>query len=485
MFKFTHKDIVGGVHPLDDGKALTRDCAVEPLSSLPPRLYLQLKQHPGDPAIPTVEVGETVQAGQLIAKSGGRFSAPIHAPLDGDIVAIDAARIELKPAPTQQPLSTQKPAPIQQLSNEQRLDVIANSGIVGMGGAMFPLYDKLALVEKYSIKYLLINGSECEPYMTCDDRVMREQSAQIVGGIRLLMEITHAQQAIIGIEKNKPEAIAALTDASSEDPKISVHPLPALYPLGSSKQLIRALTGIQLAPRARSASYGVLVHNVASCVAVFRAFHFGHPMTHRIVTVSGRAITRPANILAPIGTPASHLIAQCGGFSEQPTQMVFGGPMMGHPMYNVHQPILKGTCGLLLLGENEVALDMPTNCLRCGRCANVCPMQLQPLHLLPLIQHEEFDTAKKLGLEQCLSCGACAYVCPASLPLTASFNWGRNELKKQRYMDQKAEFTRQAAASKQQRLAEEAAQKAAAKAEKAAKRASRSRRSATKEEEVS
>lgn len=481
MFNLPQSNIVGGVHPLDDGKSLTRNCAVEPLQSLPPRLYMQLKQHPGDPAKPVVTVGDSVKAGQLIAASGGRFSAPIHAPLDGDVVAIDKARIEIKPSAEQEPLSTPKPPALNKLSRDQQLKVIGDAGIVGMGGAMFPLYDKLALISKYSIKYLLINGSECEPYMTCDDRIMREQAAQIVGGIRLLLEITQAGEAIIGIEKNKPEAIAALTEASSEDANISIHPLPALYPLGSSKQLIRALTGIQLAPRSRSAAYGVLVHNVASCVAVFNAFHFGHPMTHRIVTVSGRAISRPANILAPIGTPVSHLVSQCGGFSENPTQMVIGGPMMGRPMHSIHQPILKGTCGVLLLGEEEVALDLPSNCLRCGRCAHVCPMQLQPLHLLPLVQHEEFSQAKELGLEQCLSCGACAYVCPASLPLTASFNWGRNELKKISYMDQKAEFTRQAAAAKQQRLAEEAAKKAAAKAAKAAKRASRSRRSVNKE----
>ncbi|CAG9000765.1 MAG: Ion-translocating oxidoreductase complex subunit C [Candidatus Celerinatantimonas neptuna] len=472
MFNFARK-IVGGIHPIDDGKSLTRDCAIEPLNVIPPMLQLMLKQHPGALAKPVVQVKEQVAAGQLIAASYSRFSAPIHAPLDATVIAIDEQSIRLKPLQVQSPATHQKPEPVTNLDRQHILQSIREAGIVGMGGAMFPLADKLALCERYSINYLLINGSECEPYMTCDDRLMRENASQIIGGVRLLMKVTQARQAIIGIEKNKPEAIASMNDAASEDENIIVKPLPALYPMGSSKQLIRALTGIQLAPHARSASYGVLVHNVASCLAVFKALHLGAPMTHRVVTLSGRALTRPANILAPIGTPVSHLISQCGGINEKPAQMVIGGPMMGRAISQIHQPIIKGTCGILLLSEEETPISEPSDCLRCGRCAQVCPMQLQPLHLLPLVQHEKFDEAKQLGLGQCLSCGACAYVCPASLPLTASFNWGKFELKKQHYLVEKNEFTRKTASLRQQRLADEEQAKKAAKAAKAAKRSKR------------
>ncbi|CAG9297139.1 electron transport complex subunit RsxC [Celerinatantimonas diazotrophica] len=482
MFNFA-KNIAGGIHPVDDGKSLTRNQPIERLNELPPRLYLQLKQHPGAKALAIVREGDAVSAGQLIASANGRFSAPVHAPLNGRVVGVDEQQIEIKPDRVQIP---PPPQPIKETPPHEpalMLELIKNAGIVGMGGAMFPLYDKLELCDKYDIDSLLINGSECEPYMTCDDRVMREQSAQIVGGIRLLMQITKAKQAIIGIEKNKPEAIDAMTSATSEDENIHVHPLPALYPLGSSKQLIRALTGIQLAEGRRSASYGVLVHNVASCIAVFEAIRIGRPMTHRVVTISGRAVTQPRNILAPIGTPISHLISQCGGLVQTPTQQIMGGPMMGRMITSVHQPIVKGTCGILMLDETESNISVPSSCLRCGRCAQVCPMQLQPLHLLPLVQHEQFDEAKTHGLSQCLSCGACAYVCPASLPLTASFNWGKFELKKQRYMTTKSETTRQRAADHQQRLAAEAEAKKAAKAAKAAKRKSR-RNSPAQEETI-
>ncbi|MFM2484296.1 electron transport complex subunit RsxC [Celerinatantimonas yamalensis] len=472
MFKFA-KNIVGGIHPIDDGKSLTSDKAIEPLARLPPRLYIKLKQHPGAPANALVHAGDRVQAGQCIAQANGNFSTPLHAPLHGRVVAVTEQYIELKPDSVQPPI---EPAQSHSPLNEDRsilIERIAQAGIVGMGGAMFPLADKLALSEQYAIDTLLINGSECEPYMSCDDRVMQEQSAQIVGGIRLLLHITHAKQAIIGIEKNKPAAITAMQSATSEDSKIRVQPLPALYPLGSSKQLIRALTGIQLEQGRRSASYGVLVHNVASCVAVFQALRFARPMTHRVVTISGRAISEPRNIYAPIGTPISHLINQCQGLSESPVQRIMGGPMMGRAITNIHQPIVKGTCGILMLSTSESQVEQPSSCLRCGRCAQVCPMQLQPLHLLPLVQHEQFDQAKQLGLGQCLSCGACAYVCPASLPLTASFNWGKSELKIQRYLTNKSELTRQRASAHQQRIVAETEAKKSAKAAKASKRQNR------------
>jgi electron transport complex protein RnfC len=477
MFK-QNKRVQGGIHP-QDAKFLSQDSAIESLQSLPPKLTILLKQHAGAPARPDVSVGDTVIAGQLIAKANGRFSANLHAPLSGEVIAVETAgggaNIQIRPNENSDH-AWQKPALApHQLSREALIEALQQAGVVGMGGAMFPVTDKLALSFSYTINTLVINGGECEPYLTCDDRLMRERSSQIIGGIRILMAASGAKEAIIGIEENKRTAITRMTDACLEDDNICVQSLPVLYPMGSEKQMIRALTGLQVPSGKLAAELGILMQNVGTCEAVFNAVHYNKPLTHRVITVSGRAIARPANILAPIGTPISHLINQCGGYINRPERMVLGGPMMGKIVHQIHTPITKGSSGLLLLSEAEVQSKKTQSCLRCGRCANACPMQLEPLNLFPLLEKDRLSDAQAAGLMDCLLCGACSYTCPASLPLTSTFNWGKQMLGRQAQQERKADFTRAASEARKERMDAEAAEKAAAKAAKS-KRAPRAPR---------
>jgi electron transport complex protein RnfC len=342
-----------------------------------------------------------------------------------------------------------------------------------MGGAMFPVADKLSLSFSNTIDTLVINGGECEPYLTCDDRLMQESADKIMAGIRILLNICDAKQAIVGIEKNKPQAIKQMNAACRDDASIRIQSLPVLYPMGSEKQMIRALTGRQVPSGKLTSELGIIIQNVASCEAVYDALQNGQPLTHRVITVSGKAIARPANILVPIGTPVSALIAQCGGYTTEPERMVLGGPMMGRQITELDTPITKGSSGLLLLTPDEAKREQPQSCIRCGRCADACPMQLEPLNLFPLLQQDKIDAAKDAGVMDCLLCGACTFACPASLPLTATFGWGKQQLGIKAQQERKADLTRQASEIRRDRLAKEAQAKAEAKAAKAAAKAAK------------
>lgn len=475
----------GGIHP-DSHKQLTSEAPIRTLTA-PWRLVLPLKQHAGAPALPVVEVGDSVLADQLIAKGNGRFSVPIHAPLAGVITAIEpGASIAIKVEPTQ--LSA---APLNRdaamLDRAAMIDLVETAGIVGMGGAMFPTADKLRLSLRHKIDTLIINGSECEPYLTCDDRLMREQGERILGGIRYLMQMTQATRAFIGVEENKPAAIAAMDAICAGADDIQVVQLPALYPMGSEKQLIEAVTGQQVPSGKLSAELGILVQNVATAIAIFSAVRFGRPLTHRVLTVSGDAVEEPVNVLAPIGMPISEIIAQCGGLRSTPARIVLGGPMMGRAITDLHTPITKGTSGVLLLTEDELPAANPSACVRCGRCVAACPMSLTPLDMVAELKVDKLDKAAGLGLPDCLLCGSCAYVCPAAIPLTQYFDWGKQELNRRRLAEQKSERTRAASEARRARLEREAAEREAAKAAKAAAKKDAPRRAPrrTTQEEAS
>jgi len=475
---FSKKLIKGGVHP-EGQKKLSSDKAILQLAP-PKRLFLALKQHSGAPAKPVVSAGDRVIAGQLIATGQGG-SANIHAPLSGTIEKIaehsaaipgggKQAMIHLVCDPSDQYDSIKVNHHYQ--SRAELIDIIAEAGIVGMGGAVFPTATKLRSTLNKDVDTLLINGCECEPYLTCDDLVMQEQCVQVVGGVRYLLEACAAKKAIIGVEDNKPLALQILIDATSEDDNIEVKTLPTHYPMGSAKQFIQALCKVEVPKGKRSTDVGVFVQNVATCAAIYNAVRFGNAMTHRVVTLSGGALEKPMNVQAPIGTLISELVAVCGGLKLSAARIVVGGPMMGHTITNMHIPIMKGTSGILFLNEDELPQTSSSPCVSCGRCVSACPMGLLPNAMAELIANDELEEAQKQGLSGCLLCGSCAFICPASLPLTQYFSYATTELNRQNKMQYKAQLARRLNQQRTLRLEQEAVKKAAEKAAKKAARAS-------------
>ncbi|HEY5715589.1 MAG TPA: electron transport complex subunit RsxC [Psychromonas sp.] len=480
---FSKSLIKGGVHPVGQ-KQLSSNSDILRLPA-PKRLFIALKQHSGAPAKPVVKAGDRVTAGQMIA-SGQGGSANIHAPQSGTVEKIEEHTAAIPGGGKQlmvhlvcdtEPESDYL-VPTEYIklntdyqTREQLIDIIADAGIVGMGGAVFPAATKLRSTLKKDVETLLINGCECEPYLTCDDLVMQEQCVQVVGGIRYLLEACGAKKAIIGVENNKPQAMQSLIEATSEDDNIEVKALPTHYPMGSAKQFIQALCKVEVPKGKRSTDVGVFVQNVATCAAIYYAVRFGRPMTHRVVTLSGGALERPMNIEAPIGTLISELVASCGGLKSTAERIVVGGPMMGHTITNMHSPIMKGTSGILFLHEDELPQKSSSPCVSCGRCVAACPMGLLPNAMAEFIANDDLEMAGKQGLSSCLLCGSCAFICPASLPLTQYFAYATGEIGRQKKMEQKAQLARRLNQQRSERLEKEAVKKAA---EKAAKKAARS-----------
>lgn len=466
----------GGVHP-DSHKDSTADRPITVNLPLPEELRIPLNQHAGADAHPIVKVGEKVLKGQLIAVAGGEISARLHAPSSGVIKAIG-------PIQSPHPSGLYAPGIVISLDGEDKwteLDIpkdpfsfepeevdhrVSDAGIVGLGGALFPAIVKLKLARKRAINTLIINGSECEPYLTADDRLMRERAAEIVDGARIMRHITKSTNIVIGIEDNKPQAINALKFAAEMFGSIDVLALPAVYPMGSAEQLIKAVTGMEVPANARSAELGVLVHNVGTAFAVHQALRYGRPLISRIVTVGGACVARPQNMEALIGTPASHLIKLCGGLKSTPERIVMGGPMMGQLMPNFDIPVIKGASGILALDKHEVRAHTSDPCIRCARCVEACPMGLVPLEMAANAKSENFEGAQEYGLDDCILCGSCAYVCPSHIPLVQYFRFARAELDQRWQSEKKNELTKTLMEQRQARVEKEAAAKAAAKAAK-------------------
>jgi electron transport complex protein RnfC len=487
----------GGVHP-DGRKALSAEPPIRALP-MPERLYVPLQQHVGAPARLSVLVGDKVLKGQLIGASGGNISAPVHAPTSGTVAAIGdfpaphpsglpSATVSIEPDGRDQWLETDCPDDPFTLTPEEIARRVGAAGIVGLGGATFPSAVKLNLSRKSGISTLIINGGECEPYLTCDDRLMRERAAAIVEGIRLIAYAAGAREMLVGIEDNKPEAIAAMKRAATgTDVRIQV--VPAMYPMGWDKQMIQVLTGKEVPAEGRSAEIGVLVHNVATAWAVREAIRFGRPLVSRVVTVSGAAVAAPGNLEAPIGALAADLIKACGGLVAQPERLVLGGPMMGTQLPHLNVPVVKGTSGLLALTGKEIGLPSPAPCIRCSTCVRACPVGLLPLEMAAHIRAADLAAAVGLGLKDCIGCGSCSYVCPAHIPLVHFFNYAKGELAAQEKGKLRQEATRKLADARQERLdriareREEAARLRAARkaAAEAAKKAAADE--ATKEKE--
>jgi electron transport complex protein RnfC len=472
----------GGVHP-EYRKSATSESAIVALP-MPKALYLPLQQHIGAPAEPVVEAGQRVLKGQLLAHAGGPVSAPTHAPTSGVIEAITEVTA---PHPSGLPQKTivlvpdgkdewaELPSPIADpfaTEPEVLRKRVAEAGIVGMGGATFPSAVKLGLGTQKKIHTLLLNGAECEPYLTCDDRVMREYAAEVVDGARIMAHVLGAAKVVVGIETNKPAAIAAMTEAAKAAANVEVVGVPVQYPMGSERHLTQAITGQETPARKLTADLGVVVHNVGTARAVHHAVRFGRPLLARVVTVSGGAIAKPANVEAPLGTMASELVAFCGGLTEPPRRIVNGGPMMGQPLPGLEVPVVKGTCGILALTAAETDEQPPGPCIRCGTCVTICPCGLVPVEMAAYIRKDNLEAAAKVGVMDCVSCGSCSYICPSHIPLVHYFNYAKGAINAAERDKRKQETTKALVEAHNVRVEKAlAAKKAAAAAAAAAKKA--------------
>jgi electron transport complex protein RnfC len=475
-----------GVHP-DDHK---RPAADVPLRMLPPpaKVYMPLSQHVGVAARPIVLVGQKVLKGQLLAEPSGNISAPVHASVSGTVSAIGeitaphasglgTMAITIDNDFEDRWIETETVADPLALPAEEITRKTAAAGIVGLGGATFPSAPKFALGRKLKVDTLIVNGGECEPYLSADDRIMRDRADQVVDGVRIVMRAIGAQQALVGIENNKPEAIAAMQKAAAPFPEVKIRPVPARYPMGSDRQLIITLTGREVPADARAAEVGVLVHNVSTCAAVHQAVRHGRPLVERIVTINGGAVAAPGNVFAPIGTLISDLLAFCG-LKTEPARMVMGGPMMGTPLPHADVPLVKGASGILALNAEEAYIPEPGPCIRCGNCTRACPMGLLPLEMGARIRAGDLDGAEKFMLGDCMSCGCCAYVCPSHIPLVQYFNHAKGELWSKERAKLRVDATKRLVEARAQRLEREAKEKAEAAARRKAERAAQKAKAA-------
>ena len=464
----------GGVHP-EARKELTSEKPIVDLP-LPELLYIPLQQHVGSPAQLRVAAGDRVGKGQLLAQSDGRISASQHAPTSGRIKAIgditaphpsglaqptillepdgDEAWSEL-PEPLADPF-TVDPGHIRER--------VAWAGIVGMGGAVFPAAVKLDLGKDYRIDTLVVNGAECEPYITCDDRVMRERAASVIDGARIIARVLGAARILVGIEDNKAAAISAMTQAAASFADVQVVTVPARYPMGYAHELILTLTGLETPAGKRTAEVGAVAYNVGTARAVSQAVRLGRPLISRVVTVSGGATRNPNNLEVPIGARVSDLIQHCGGFTLAPARLVNGGPMMGQPLPSLDLPVVKGMSGILALTAAEVGARPPSPCIRCGACIQACPVGLVPLEMAAFIRKDNLDGAARLGVGDCIGCGSCSWVCPSQIPLVQYFHYANGMLSAQERERRRHERTKTLVEAHHLRLEKVAATKAAAQA---------------------
>ena len=418
----------GGIHP-DDKKAATERKMIEDIPA-PAQVVLPMSMHIGAPCSPLVEGGDTVKVGQRIAESTVPVSAPIHAPISGTVSAI-----EPRPHPNGEKVLSvvidndyedavaEGIRPVDKfhtITAEELADIAKDAGLVGLGGAAFPTHIKIkSAIGK--VDALIINGSECEPYITSDNRLMLEQGEELVSGTLLLMKALGLPKAHIAVESNKREAIAYLRKLIEKKDEIKLHVLRTKYPQGSEKHLIKAVTGREVPPGQLPAAVGAINVNVATTIALNRAVETGMPVTHKVVTVSGSAIANPKNLRVPLGTPISELIQACGGLKETPHEVMMGGPMMGVGQFSLDVPVIKGTNAILAFCGKENRFDEEQTCIRCGKCVSVCPMNLMPIYINMYARQGRLEECEKYRIMDCIECGCCSYICPGRLHLVQSF----------------------------------------------------------------
>ena len=443
----------GGLH-LDDHKS---ESLTQPLqiASIADELILKVSQHIGEPNTPVVTIGDKVKRGQLLAESSALVSAPVHAPTSGTIKAIESRNIAhasgqkaecfiLIPDAKDEPVDIEKGlSDAQLLDKAVLLEKIRSAGIVGLGGAVFPTAAKLTTANQHDIKTLIINGAECEPYITCDDVLMQSKASTIFKGISYLQSILQPEKTIIGIENNKPTAIKAMRQALTESSltNTTVTSIPTLYPSGGEKQLIKLLTGLEVHSSQLSFKIGIFCQNVGTCAAISQAIDENKPLTSRIVTVTGPGIKNPGNWLTPLGTPVSHLLELAGGYQVENPKLIMGGPMMGLTLESDQIPVVKATNTILVLDQQEQ--EIAQECIRCGRCTEVCPVQLLPQQLYWYSRTHQFNLTESYHLFDCIECGCCSAVCPSHIPLVQYYRFAKGEIWEQRKKTYKSDRSRQ------------------------------------------
>jgi electron transport complex protein RnfC len=474
----------GGIHPPQQ-KFLTTDKPIRAVS-IPEQLILPLQQHIGIAADLQVNVGDKVLKGQALTKSAHPMAVPIHAPTSGTISAIKNAVIAhpsglselclfITPDGDDKWRERQICTDVSILTCNDLIEKISSAGISGMGGAGFPTQVKVSTREK--IQFLIINAAECEPYITADDLLIREQSPSILDGISILDRILSPEKILIGIEDNKPEAIKVLQQAATKNEKIQVCVLPTKYPTGGEKQLIQILTGQEVPAGVLPSSLGIVMQNIATCFAIADAVINDIPLIKRVVTVSGQALKKPQNVWALLGTPVGFLLDQCGYPNKKQKHIIMGGPMMGYSLPTDQVPVVKTTNCILAPSEKEISTPYSTGtgeveCIRCGQCSDVCPAQLLPQELQWSAKAKDHQQLNKLNLFDCIECGACAYVCPSQIPLVNYYRISKSEIREQKQLDIKADHAKVRFEARKERLARdkiarEEKNKAAAEARKA------------------
>ncbi|MBM4181020.1 MAG: electron transport complex subunit RsxC [Betaproteobacteria bacterium] len=432
MFPWRKKTFSRGVHP--DGNKST---AGSPIRRMPfaSRMILPLAQHIGKPAVPLVRAGEEVVRGQPIARANGFLSVPIHAPADGVVESIElkpSARgpwvesivIRVYEASTQE-IRWAEPRDLDALSPKELLQVIQDSGMVGLGGAAFPSHAKMTVPGEFAIHTLIVNGCECEPYLTCDHKLMREHPDDLMQGIRIAMRAIGAGRAIIGVEDNKPDAAAAMRARLPADGAISVEVVPTKYPQGAEKMLIKSLLGIEVPPGKLPMHVGVVVNNVGTLTQLGQILPAGQGLTERVVTVTGPGIKKPGDYWVPIGTPMRTVLEWAGAQDVSEREIILGGPMMGQAVASLEVPVTKAVSGILVFDRRHIEAPASRRsypCIKCGECVNVCPMGLNPSMLGMLAARREYDLmSSDHHIGECFECGCCTYVCPAHIPLVQQF----------------------------------------------------------------
>ena len=425
---------IGGIHPKENKFSAGK--SIESIT-IPEQVIVPLAQHIGAPCQPVVKKGDQVKVGTLLGKSVGFVSANIHSPVSGTVKKIDLAldasgykrnAVFIDVVGDEWEDAIDRTSTLVRecnLTSKEIIDKISASGIVGMGGATFPTHVKLTPPPGTKAEVLIINAVECEPYLTADHSLMMEKTEEVFVGIELLMKAVKVNRAVIGIENNKPDAINKFKQAAKSYPNIEVQPLKVQYPQGGEKQLIDAVMGRQISSGALPISVGAIVQNIGTAFAVYEAIQKNKPLVERVVTVTGKDVKSPCNVLSRIGIPLDNLIEHAGGLPENTGKVVSGGPMMGKAVASTEIPVTKGTSGILIIPTLESRRKQMKDCIKCGKCVNICPMGLNPTLLMTLTEYEVWDKAEKEKIVDCIECGSCSYTCPSDRPLLDYIRLGK------------------------------------------------------------
>ena len=425
---------MGGVHPADN--KISCDAAIENFP-IPQTAYISMSQHLGAPAEPIVAVGDKVKVGQLIANASGFISAPVHSSVSGTVKSIETVK-DIAGNPCKAVVITVEGDEWSdtidrsedivreiKLDSKQIVERIKECGVVGLGGATFPTCVKLSPPPGKKAEFLIINGAECEPYLTSDYRVLVEMPEQVLIGASIMMKALNVSKGFIGIEENKPKAIEILNGYAAQYPDIKVVPLKKKYPQGGEKQLIDAVVGRKVPSMGLPIDTGAVVQNVGTALAVYEAVQKNKPLVERVVTVTGKHMREPKNLLARFGTPVEALVAKCGGLPEGDVRVLNGGPMMGRPLVNLGMPVMKGCSGIVVMSGADALRGRESTCIKCAKCVEACPMGLEPYLLSKLSRRKDWESVERGDVVSCIECGSCQYTCPANIPLLDYIRLGK------------------------------------------------------------